>query len=571
MKFGRKSIGVQLTWLMAAASLFFLAVCIFIYFSVKEMMYLNTDEYTKVTAEKLKNQLELDYENMQTFVMSLSIDEDIQKMMTLPLSEKNEAIQNVSEKFTQYKILEPSIADIALVSDEVHYSTVFREETLDEMRRAAREMEEPGWYGVRKRDFRWNREEPALFVYCGNIMADGVNIGTLAISMEFVFEQTEEERLDGSAYLLADRSQRLFAWGCGEEQAEAIFSVWKDEGGQGDWREGAYFIHAAYLADMDCYLVSALDTREAAQELGRAGGLIWLCVAVLLLFFLLLSVTVNRRMVIPLRKFDQAIRRLRSTGQRKLRQKLELDGCREIETIAGEFEGMLEDIERMNKKIFKTATDLYEMEVEKREAEIGYLRSQIDPHFLYNTLEAVRQMALVREVPEIAEMAVDMGTIFRYSTKGEPVVALEEELSIMKAYLRIQQRRFGGRIRVYYFIPEETLKLKVMKMLLQPVVENAIFHGLEPVSREGSLYIGARIEGEALCITVKDDGAGIPQERLRELQEALKSDRPDTSRHVGILNTHARIRLFYGEGYGLELKSSREGTTVELKIKAERG
>lgn len=127
--------------------------------------------------------------------------------------------------------------------------------------------------------------------------------------------------------------------------------------------------------------------------------------------------------------------------------------------------------------------------------------------------------------------------------------------------------RFKGKIDVFYFISEDVLPLKVMKMLLQPIVENSIFHGLEPKSEKGSLYIGARIEEGVLVITVKDDGVGIDQEGLEEIQRELLKENADTSKHVGTLNTNARIRLFYGKEYGVSIESCIEdGTTVILKL-----
>ncbi|MFS6555238.1 histidine kinase, partial [Parabacteroides distasonis] len=113
----------------------------------------------------------------------------------------------------------------------------------------------------------------------------------------------------------------------------------------------------------------------------------------------------------------------------------------EIREIGEEFTGMMADISQLNRQIFDTATDLYEMKVKKQEAELSYMRSQIDPHFLYNTLEVFRKKALERKAPEIAEMAVDMGNIFRYSTKGSQTVTLGEEVSIIKSYVRIQKNR----------------------------------------------------------------------------------------------------------------------------------
>ena len=199
------------------------------------------------------------------------------------------------------------------------------------------------------------------------------------------------------------------------------------------------------------------------------------------------------------------------------------------------------------------------------------MRSQIDPHFLYNTLEAIRKMALTKDAPEVAQMALDMGKIFRYSTKGEETVPLREELEMIGAYLEIQRVRFGDRIRVFLAVPEEAVSCMVMKMLLQPLVENAIVHGLEPGEESGGIFIAARLEGETLLLTVKDDGAGIAPGRLDELQRALGQEVYDTTKHVGILNTQARIRLRYGREYGIAIESTPgDGTTVQIRIPAER-
>ncbi len=253
-----------------------------------------------------------------------------------------------------------------------------------------------------------------------------------------------------------------------------------------------------------------------------------------------------------------------------MKEELKLEGCKEIEDISREFTDMLHDMEGLNRQIFQSATELYEMKIQKQEAELAWLRSQVDPHFLYNTLEAVRKMALDKDAPEIAQMAVDMGNIFRYSAKGEDIVPLEQEVAIIKSYMRIQQKRFQGKIDVYYFIPEEVLRLRVIKMLLQPIVENAIFHGLEPKHGQGSLFIGANLEGGRLCITVKDDGVGMEPEMLAELQRALAEGSMDTGRHVGTLNTNARLKLVYGAKYSMTIESRKgDGTTVVICLPAE--
>ena len=181
-------------------------------------------------------------------------------------------------------------------------------------------------------------------------------------------------------------------------------------------------------------------------------------------------------------------------------------------------------------------------------------------------------MALEKNAPEVANMAVDMGKIFRYSTKGEEIVTLQEELEMVKSYLRIQQKRFGNRVQVFYFIPDEAAHCMVMKMILQPVIENAIIHGLEEKETEGSLYIGAKVSENTLILTVKDDGVGISEEKLQKINRELEQEVYDTSRHVGIINTQARIRLKYGNEYGITVESLQgDGTSIEIKMPAKRG
>ncbi|MCR4588898.1 MAG: histidine kinase, partial [Lachnospiraceae bacterium] len=182
-------------------------------------------------------------------------------------------------------------------------------------------------------------------------------------------------------------------------------------------------------------------------------------------------------------------------------------------------------------------------------------------------LEVFRRKAMEKEAPELAMMAVDMGKIFRYSTKGDDFVPFEEELSIVNSYIRIQMTRFQDKLEVYYAVPEEVLKVPVMKMLLQPLVENAIFHGIEPMENGGHVFIGARAEADKVIVTIKDDGIGIEQDRLQGIQKALTNDYYDTKEHVGLLNTQARIKLNYGEDYGLTIDSHvGDGTTVILNL-----
>lgn len=569
MNFQKKSIKNQLRFIVGITSVIFLLVCLFINAAIKEIIYYNADEHTKVTAIKLKDQIELTYEKMETFSMSLCEEEDIQNLMMSAMTEKASYIPYVIEIFTRYKILEPAIVDISLVNEDVHYSTAYSYESLDSIRKKTKNTTF-SWVGVIPQEYRTAKDKPDMFVYAGNILYEGENIGTLIISLNSTFLQIEGESALSSYYLLANEEEIVYPFNAPEDIAGDMHTKWRADPELEDTKKGSFYIHSYYFNNMNCYLISALHTQKVNIGLEQLSILVWMCVVILLVFFGGMFFIINKGIVRPLDKFDKTIKNIRALGQRNLKSKLDLYGCSEMETIGEEFSGMLEDIDKMNKRIFETATDLYEMEVQKKEAELAYLRSQIDPHFLYNTLEVIRQMALVKNAPEIATMALDMGKIFRYSTKGEPIVKLEEEISIIKSYIRIQQMRFQDKIQVYYFIPDEVLSVTVIKMLIQPSIENAIFHGLEPLNRNGSLYIGARIEGEKLIITIKDDGVGISERKLGQIRESINAEKTDTSRHVGIANTNARIRLYYGAEYGLNIESDKQdGTTVTMIVRVE--
>lgn len=565
---GKGSITARMKKLLIAVSILFVVLCFLINGSIQQVLLENANESMTITAQKLENQLDFMYDKMETFSMGIAGEEEVQTLMVMDFPYKTRAIGAVEEMIAYYKILDPSIVDISFVNDEVHYSTVYPYEELDELRTLGREGF--SWLGARKRGFYNAEENTTMLLYARKILHQGEDVGTLIISIDVSYFQVSETEEMNSYYMLADEEAILYSFNGPEEVSRQIWQEWK-AGEENKAGGKSWYIRSVYSADMGCYQISALDVGQVNQSLGRTNRLIWSCVVLVLVFMLVMFWMIHGQVVRPLRDFNGVIRRIRSLQKRSLQEELNLGGCQEIREIGDEFTGMMRDIEQLNRKIFDTATDLYEMKVQKQEAELSYMRSQIDPHFLYNTLEAFRKMALMKNAPEMAQMAVDMGNIFRYSTKGSYIVPLSEEIAIIKSYVRIQKTRFRGRMEVFYFLPKEVLQIPVMKMLLQPVVENAVCHGLEPKENGGNLFIGARVEQGTLLITVKDDGAGIPAERLAEMQAELSSKSFDTSRHVGILNTHARIRLQYGEGFGVRLESAEgDGTTVTIAVPAER-
>jgi two-component system sensor histidine kinase YesM len=301
----------------------------------------------------------------------------------------------------------------------------------------------------------------------------------------------------------------------------------------------------------------------------REQTLIALATGILLLmipFFLILNNMIN-----PLRKLYQY---MRISGKEDLNKRIIMRGSTEAEVIGFRYNQMLFDVQELTGKLVESNELLYKTEIEKKRAEYDFLKSQINPHFLYNTLDSIRGIASERGVPEIWEMTQALSRIFRYSIKGSDYVPLKDEIRIAEAYMNIQMIRFSHRFNFLCDIPENLMDIIVPKMILQPIIENAVYHGLEPRYEKGTLFLSAHLESspdKALIITIKDDGIGMDETNLERYRSLLRTDQrdadPDNSSGIGLSNVHHRLQFLYGTEYGLEINSKlNEGTVVTLRI-----
>ena len=215
----------------------------------------------------------------------------------------------------------------------------------------------------------------------------------------------------------------------------------------------------------------------------------------------------------------------------------------------------------------------YSLAMLKKQAEIKALQNQINPHFLYNTLDCIRGMAIEQGADNIEEMTRALSGMFRYSIsrKGKTKALMEEELANVNNYLRIQQYRFRNKINITETINPAAKKCCVPKLLIQPIVENAVFYGLEPKTGERNLNIEAYCTGKKLIVKVEDNGVGMSFDKLRTINDAMCSGVSigDNGRgtQLGIVNVNERLRLLYGEEFGLRIFSCpKVGTTIEMVL-----
>lgn len=205
---------------------------------------------------------------------------------------------------------------------------------------------------------------------------------------------------------------------------------------------------------------------------------------------------------------------------------------------------------------------------ELNDVQIAMMQAQLNPHFLYNTLDTMKWVAKANHIPELATLAAKLAKILRTSISNAPFITLKEELELVGSYMEIQRIRFNGRFCFRCELPEELSGCMVPKLIVQPIVENAVIHGLAE-SGEGNIRVQVSRKENRLYIEVRDDGCGIDPERAEQLNNR---EWDKTNGHIGLYNVDTIIRLHYGEEYGLHVDRPDEGgTCVTITLPAGRG
>jgi two-component system sensor histidine kinase YesM len=222
----------------------------------------------------------------------------------------------------------------------------------------------------------------------------------------------------------------------------------------------------------------------------------------------------------------------------------------------------------MTNRLKQLIQDGYEKQVLLKESEIKALQAQINPHFLYNTLDTVNWMAKMNGLKEISSVVVSLGEMMRYSIKnGEDLVLLEEDIRHLEHYLVIQQIRYRDKFKVTMDIEEEAKKCYIPSLLLQPLVENAISHGLEMKLDEGHLSIKAELRNHCLVISIEDDGVGIDEHILENIKRNEYESANGLHTGIGLQNVQRRIQIYFDHLYDLHIESRvNEGTKIILTL-----
>lgn len=371
---------------------------------------------------------------------------------------------------------------------------------------------------------------------------------------EFVKTQNKTDTIfltDSSGMILAaSRPERvgknIVQWMPDWKPADKIQTEFTDE--------GADKIGISTESSFETYIVMISDKEATLKNMKTVSGqmmfLIFLSAAVVMILILLYSKWLSDRVS----KVMYAARKL---GDGEFDYVLEDMGKDEIGQIGDAFNVL-------NVKIQRLIRENYEKKIKLQSEELNLMQEQINPHFLYNALSVISAMALRERGMQTVKSVKYLADFYRISlNKGKQILSIQEEMELLKNYMKIQKLRFGSSIQVEYDIKKELLTLKTIKLLLQPLVENSIHHGRKSDEEVLMIRVRVQLDGERVCFSVEDNGVGIKQDKLEKLRSQLEK----FEEGYGLKNVHNRVRLTYGEEYGVKIESVfGKGTRVLVYI-----
>lgn len=296
---------------------------------------------------------------------------------------------------------------------------------------------------------------------------------------------------------------------------------------------------------------------------GNTGQLVLFVISVLL-FSIFLLIFINLRLSAyitePILELDQAVNEIQKTGQLPA---VAEGGCYEVQRLEHSIRSMVSTLRHL-------MDDIIQQEQDKRRSELEVLQSQINPHFLYNTLDSVIWLTESGRYDDAIQMVTSLGRLFRISlSRGNNIIPLADELEHANHYMTIQKIRYKNKFSFSIHAEPDTADLYSLKLIVQPILENAIYHGMAAADDDGEITVHAWKNGQDLFIDVRDNGLGMPPEVLERLLDERHPLTRSKGSGIGVRNVHRRLQLTFGSQYGLEFQSEPdEGTLVRIHLPA---
>ncbi|BBI36521.1 cache domain-containing sensor histidine kinase [Cohnella abietis] len=579
--------------------LFFVAI-----FGLGGLTYVHTErEYTSRTLELVHTSLaqmtttvELYLQDMERLSLAIFSDPIIQRILRQSSSEYGVQYDNneMMSRMVQFTSPWPYIQGVYLFADDGRVFSIAKGSGISSDYSI---LQEP-WYSK----IREGKADPFIYWPTGpestvlrnpqqvfslirpiNDFSEGKKLGYLKIDMQAqvmkstLFKATLAKEdgdlplrymlLDSEANIMYDSEELL----TGKKLPNELESVLTHQEGSVKWSEIRYLFSKNKSNYNKWTLLALAPNKDVVNQSDKIRSLILLLGIITLVVIAAASYMLAAGISRPLTSLIKTMKRV-ELGDFKVRA--EDSGQQdEIGRLSRVFNMMLESVDKLIHRV-------YLLDIRQKDAKLMALQAQINPHMLFNTLNSMKALSRKQQAHDVADMAENLADLFRYSMKGwNRPVTLAEELEHVLNYVRIQEVRYRDRLKFECYIPDTLLRAEIIKLSIQPLVENAIIHGIEPKVEGGILTLSAQVQPELesgsliLMITVSDSGVGMPPDRVRSINEVLEDndismdELPETKSGIGLLNIHKRIRLLFGAPYGLHLESDEHiGTIVSIHI-----
>lgn len=579
----RKSIlfqfkSIRTTLLFSFSVLIVSALLTFLLFSmnhVQRTVLDNSVEYTK----QLMNQVNVDIDSyisyMENIAQIIVNDGDVKEyLFTSDASGQTEVKNKIMNQFTTLKDTRSDIYNIGVISLNGRY---LLNESEDELNPFAK-LESLEWYqdiidgkretiltashiqNVIKDDYQWvvtlsqgivnpenGKIEGVFFVDLNyssiSDLCDRLSLGSKGYT--FI--------VDNSGFIIYHPKQQLLYSGI---KTELINQVLEQESGSFLTADKELLYTVSKSDKTGWFVAGVANYEEMMGRLDETQLIYAILSLVLLAAAILISIVLSNEITKPIKMLGKSMKSVETGNFNQVTFEVEYQN--EIGHLTKSFQIMVTKIQNLIKQ------NIEEQET-KRKSELRALQAQINPHFLYNTLDSIIWMAESGKNREVVQMTSSLSKLLRKSISNEKeIVTIESEIGYTKEYLTIQKMRYQDKLEYDISVAPEILQKTIVKLVLQPLVENAIYHGIKYEDRKGMLRITGEIAGDAICIQVIDNGRGMEKETL---QHILDPKEDGEKRAVGVANVHNRIQMHYGKEYGLAYKSQiGVGTTVTVTL-----
>lgn len=360
--------------------------------------------------------------------------------------------------------------------------------------------------------------------------------------------------VDDNYTVISASDKTLVTGRLGERQERMMLGALKEDNGHYFFKDDDDVLKLVAFATIHTTgwkMITVIPVNELFVEANRVKNIILILALISTVTSTIIAYFFSRRISRPVHNL---IRLMEKASEGNLTVRAKVIASDEIGKLNEHFNIMIGEIQNL-------ISSVYISNLKQKEAELASLEAQINPHFLYNTLQSIKWLSDIYKAPDIGDMALSLAKIFRFSIKGAAIVSLYEEIQHVKDYIQIQKYRYEDRIELEYNIPEALLRSQIPKLIVQPLVENAIYHGIEAKEEPGFISIWAESGEDCLHIGVEDDGAEVTQEKIDEIRLSLKHKnilQTGSGKSLGLKNIHDRLQMLYGSDYGIQVER-REG------------